>query len=550
MQIKSNEIGGMDVYNFLHMVKSLSNGEEENNACLGEDIDDLLEEEDVDFGMSPQHNSGFDAVFEENCEVLNGSTSNGWDANAAETKDGGSESARENSWSSRMWKADAVQEDAKSNAWNANLDQTKEKSNDWSAWGRNKSREQDGGSEKALGDSWRSRKSDVIQENFSKSSAWETNKEQTKTQSNDWSAWGGNKSSTQDGGSERVLEESWSQKLKSDVIQDDFPKSSAWDANKKQAKTQSNDWSSRREHNSEIQYVGSERAQDDSWSSLMRKTDNIQEDSSRSNAWTTNTDETKSKSSDWSNLGRNKSEIQDGSQKSSAWDVKTDQRKPCSNDRSAWARNKSEVQDGWSERAQEDSWSSQKSSPWEVNTDSTKTRSNDWLTWGSSKDKIQDAGLERANEDSWSSGMRKAEPKVGADVMQEDSNAWEHNSDNVKVGNSSWGKPKSPEDQPWNSQNESNQAASSHGWESQIASANSDSDRSFQWGKRGRESFKKNRFEGSQGWGSNAGDRKNKSRPARAPGQRLDIYTSEEQDVLKDIEPVMQSIRRIMQQEG
>ncbi|MED6151154.1 hypothetical protein PIB30_079583 [Stylosanthes scabra] len=36
-KINLKEIGGMDVYNFIHMVFSV-NGEEENNACLGEDV--------------------------------------------------------------------------------------------------------------------------------------------------------------------------------------------------------------------------------------------------------------------------------------------------------------------------------------------------------------------------------------------------------------------------------------------------------------------------------------------------------------------------------
>ena len=172
---------------------------------------------------------------------------------------------------------------------------------------------------------------------------------------------------------------------------------------------------------------------------------------------------------------------------------------------------------------------------------------------------MQDGGSERVQEDSLSFGKWKAESKVGADTMQDSSrsNAWERSSDNVKVNSdaksrveySSWGKPKAPENQAWDPQKESNQGASSRGWDSQIASSNSDGGRNFQWGK-GRESFKKNRFESSQGWGSNGGDLKNKNHPGRAPGQRFDLYSSEEKDILKDIEPIVQSIRRIMQQEG
>lgn len=104
--------------------------------------------------------------------------------------------------------------------------------------------------------------------------------------------------------------------------------------------------------------------------------------------------------------------------------------------------------------------------------------------------------LKESNDVSW--GMKKDK----AHVMLEDSsksNAWKHNAADVKdswdakvpVAVSSWEKPKAQENQPWNSKNESNQAASSRGWDSQAANANSKNDRSFQWGKQGRESFKK-----------------------------------------------------------
>ena len=36
----------MDVYNFLHMVSS-AGGTNSNNACLGEEVDDLMEVDEV-----------------------------------------------------------------------------------------------------------------------------------------------------------------------------------------------------------------------------------------------------------------------------------------------------------------------------------------------------------------------------------------------------------------------------------------------------------------------------------------------------------------------
>ncbi|MED6138611.1 btaf1 RNA polymerase II, B-TFIID transcription factor-associated, 170kDa [Stylosanthes scabra] len=67
-------------FTIFRMVKSI-NGKVENNTCFGEDIGDLLNMDCVDFIIFMQHNSGFEADFEENSELLNGSTANGWETN-------------------------------------------------------------------------------------------------------------------------------------------------------------------------------------------------------------------------------------------------------------------------------------------------------------------------------------------------------------------------------------------------------------------------------------------------------------------------------------
>ncbi|TKY68288.1 DNA-directed RNA polymerase V subunit 1 [Spatholobus suberectus] len=700
-KIKSNEVEGMDVYNFLHMVKSLTNGEEDTDACLGEDVDDLLEE-DMDLGMSPQHTSGFEAVFEEDLEQPNVSTSNVWEANTKQTesktnewsgwvsnkteiKDSRSERAQEDSWRktdvieedssrSNAWdtnttvdqtktksnesgwernkfeipaggsenvqdswgsgkrKADVTQEDnSRFGAWDANAaDQTKTKSNESSGWGRNKSEIPDGGSGNVQEDSWGSgkRKADVTQENNSRFGAWDANAaDQTKSKSNEWSGWGRNKSEIPAGGSENVQDSWGSGKRKDNVTQKDNSGSGAWGANTTvdQTKTKSNEWSGWGRIKSEIPAGESENVQD-SWGSGKWKDNVTQKDNSGSGAWGANrtVDQTKTKSTEWSGWGRNKSEIPavgseyvqedswgagkrkddvtlEDNSGSGAWGAnKADHTKTKSNEWSGWGRNKSEIPAVGSEDVQEDSWGSGKwkddvtqkdnsgSGAWGANrTDQTKTKSNEWSGWGRNKSEIPAGGSENVQEDSWGSGKWKddvtqkdnsgsgawgasrtgqtktelndrsvwARDKVeitdgGSEKAQEDAWSCGNWKAESKVVNSSWGKPKSSESQAWDSHNQSNQTASSQGWESHIASANSDSDKGFQWGKQGKESFKKNRFEGSQGRGSNAGDWKNRNRPPRAPGQRLDIYSSEEQDVLKDIEPIMQSIRRIMQQQG
>ncbi|KAL2326371.1 hypothetical protein Fmac_025429 [Flemingia macrophylla] len=558
-EIKAEEIEGTDVYNFLHMVKNISNGEEETNAGLGDDVDDLWDEENNDWDMSPQRASGNEAVFEENLELLNVSTSNGWEtstnqtesktnewsgwiSNKPEIRDGKSERAQEDSWK----KTDVIQEDSSRFAWDSNkrTDQTKTECNEWPSWAKNTSEIS----------------ADV-------SGAWGANRtHKMNAKSNECSIWGKNKSEMPAGRSENVQEDSWGLgRKKDDVTHKDNSSSGSWGANKTdQMNTKSNKpgW---RKNKSDIPAGGSENVQEDSWGSSKWKDGVTQKDNSGTGAWDANkTGQTKAKLNEWSDWAKSKSEVpagrsqnmQDsrGSSKwkddvtlkdnsgTGAWDAnKTGQTKPKSNEWSDWAKSKSEVPAGRSENKQ-DSWGSGRkkddviqedssgSGAWDANkTVQTKTEFDDRSAWGRNKVEITDGVSEKTQENAWSSGNWKEESNVG---------------------NNSWGKSKSSDSQDWDSHNQSNQNASSKGWESHIASANSDSDKGFQWGKQGRESFRKNRFEGSQGRGSNTGDWKNRNRPPRAPGQRLDIYSPEEQDILKDIDPIMQSIRRIMQQQG
>ncbi|KAF8388658.1 hypothetical protein HHK36_025338 [Tetracentron sinense] len=111
-----------------------------------------------------------------------------------------------------------------------------------------------------------------------------------------------------------------------------------------------------------------------------------------------------------------------------------------------------------------------------------------------------------------------------------------------------------------------NQPASSHGWDSLNVGGSNESGVQSQWGQQREPTIKKNHSGNSHGWGSsNTGDWKiKKNNPSKSLGklnddwnatgvftatrQRLDIFTSEEQDILSDIEPIMQFIRRVMHQ--
>ncbi|GAU37621.1 hypothetical protein TSUD_365410 [Trifolium subterraneum] len=622
-EINTNEIEGMNVYNFLHMVKGLANGEEENNACLGEDIDDLLDEENVDWDMSPQHTSGFDAVFDETFELLNGPTSNGWDSNKDQIDQTKTNS---NDWSGWGQKKSEIQDSSKSSGWGAATNQNSE-----SSWGKK------GGEDGAVQNTqWES----GIQEDSSKSSAWGA-----ATNQNNDKSWGKTKPVAQDA----VQTTQWES-----GIQENSSKSSAWGA----ATNKSNDhiqedssksgaWGAATNQNSDqsdgpqkATWVSGSSQKSSAWGAATNKSnDHIQEDSSKSGAWGAATNQN-SDQSDGPQKWRSEVAQKDSS-KSGAWEANTIQ----NSGQSSWGKNKTAVVDAGEEMAHKESGSITK---WKADgIQENLSNSGGWKAWGNSKPDVRQ-GESIKVQDSWNSQKSKA----GADVTEEDSaksSAWGKSKspenpnsswgkpkspenpnsswgkpkspenqplDNKNESNSSWGKPKSQENQPWDSKtepnsssswgkpksqenqpwdsktepnssswgkpksqenqpwdsktepnssswgkpksqenqpwtkNDSNQSASSRGWDSHVASANSDGDRSFQWGKQGRDSFKKNQFEGSQGRGSNAGDWRNQNRPTRAPGQRFELYSSEEQDVLKHIEPIVQSIRKIMQQEG
>ncbi|XP_043696841.1 DNA-directed RNA polymerase V subunit 1 [Telopea speciosissima] len=116
----------------------------------------------------------------------------------------------------------------------------------------------------------------------------------------------------------------------------------------------------------------------------------------------------------------------------------------------------------------------------------------------------------------------------------------------------------------------------SHGWGSQSSSSGDWNKNEAHWGQQS-ESLGSSQVWGtvvqeqikptsSLGWGSDAGDWKKKNRPSKPPGkfddrndwnasgiftasrQRLDLFTFEEQNILSDVEPIMQTIKRIMHQ--
>ncbi|XP_054811699.1 DNA-directed RNA polymerase V subunit 1 isoform X2 [Prosopis cineraria] len=650
-EVKSNDIG-LDVYNFLHMMRSTAQDEVNNNGCLGEDVDDMFVE---DWELSPEHASGTDAVFE--------------------TYEGGSERPQEDSWSAGKW-GEKPNDD----------DPAARKTNGWSSWTKSKPETGDVGSDRAEDDSWNSSKwtekpnnDDSVTRKSGGWSSWMKNKpetggigseraedsgsfgkltakpnddDSTVVKSSGWSSRAKNKPETGNIGCERAEDDSlsfgnWTAKQDDDStvkssgwltgaknkpetgskrVNDD-----SWSSGKQEAKLNDDStvrkpggWSSWTENIPEKGDIGSGKA-DDSWGfgkqtaksndddSTLRKTsgwsswtnkpeagdigslEKAENDSWNSGKWKakpSHEDSIAGKSSSWSSGTKNKPETgdigpperaEDDSWNSSKWKAKPSHDDSIAGKSGGWSsgtKNKPETVDIGSERVENDSWSSGKWSAKPKDDDSTVTKSSDWSSWSKNKSETRVIGSERAEDDSRSSDKWTAKPNdddstvnkssgwsswtkskpeagdIGSERAKDDS--WGKNDGHASLdqdNNCSWGRSKSPSSQGW--------GGSSRGWDSQNATAN-DSDRD-QWGKQSRELFKKNPSDGSQGWGSHAGERKNRTRPPRTPGanretnvgglytatrQRLDMFTSEEQDILKDIEPIMQNIRRIMQQTG
>ncbi|KAJ9565612.1 hypothetical protein OSB04_001578 [Centaurea solstitialis] len=133
-----------------------------------------------------------------------------------------------------------------------------------------------------------------------------------------------------------------------------------------------------------------------------------------------------------------------------------------------------------------------------------------------------------------------------------------------------WGKKETPKSSGWGAQAE--QTANTAGTDAEASNGEEKAPEkpgSWGWNRKSEQKQDQGGWKKKEGWGPSGGggDWKNKrDRPARPVGgpndgprtggpftatrQRLDMFTLEEQDILTDIEPIMQSIRRIMHQNG
>ena len=556
------------------MVRGSANGEESNTDCLGVDVDDLvLEDEYAEWEPSPEHNSSFDKPsFEdsaefENCldnlpgestwekvSAFNSGSSGGWDVD----KNAGTTTGKGDVWSG--WGRDkAENQDAPSlkppedSAGSGGWDSVpawgtgnKKTTNDW---GRDKAVKQDVPSLKPQEDSAGSGSRDSVP-------AWGTSEKKI-TGDSVSSDWGALKSEQRDIISTKAQEDSFRS--------DGWDVAASWEKGTA-AKSESSGWGTKK---AEAGVLISEK-NDSFRSDVSVPWEKKTAEKSESSLWGTKKAEasdvisSENVSSGWG-MGGNKSrdsfvsaKVQENSPRARSWDAATpwgkkagagDESQPCRNDGKPLRDRSTEPFDWDKKRTQERVQS---------------TSSGDWTR---DEHPSQSVDVESPANKKLTQETVQSTPGWASSTA-EDSSRDEHSSLTVDVdspaNSNPWGQVKSPESsQGWGSQNDSK-----HGWGSPNAGSGNESDRhNNQWG-RGSMEFKKNRFEGSKGWGTNNGEWKSKNRPAKSPGpgrthddagaggiftatrQRLDMFTSEEQDVLVEIEQIMQDIRKIMHRTG
>ncbi|KAK8350418.1 hypothetical protein V6Z12_A06G207800 [Gossypium hirsutum] len=432
----SDQMSGMDVYNFLHMVCG-AGGSNSNTACLGEEVDDLMDE----WCLSPDHSTGLDKpVFEDAAEFEN--NLDGQSASANWEKDVSLDKVSDVGWDASGWNKNVEDVDKFAAAATSS-----EKQNEWSGWGASKSNSQVVSPKVDVG--W-----DAL-------SGWNKNAEEgdkfaaaatSSKKKNECSDWGARKSKSQDVVSPKV-----------DV---------GWDALS-------------------------------AWNKNAEDGDNFAAAASSSK-----------KQSEWSDWGMSKSKSQDVSSKTDGTCMKE------KTELSGWGMKKFDTRDVLpvEERA---------------------SKPNGWdsgASWGIMSKESEE--LDASAAAPWSGwGTKDSTPKKSLDETSK-SSSWDT----------------SPEcSQGWGTLNDLNQPASSSGWDMPQGEDNTQNEKQHQWGQ----------SKGSRRWASDANKKNRPVKPARMMNddssmaamytvtrQRLDMFTSEEKDILSDVEPLMQSIRKIMHQTG
>ena len=501
------------MYDFLDVV-SAAYGKESTTNCLGEEIDDIMPEDDTGVCSSPELDFNSEKpVFEDIDEFRDISEkdlpgkSDGWVAKSTSGTGGAWDKVSFGKGEESTWGTNGAWDKASSGTERA----------EESTWGTN--------------GAWDNAPSCTTgldsEDDCSKSSGWNAKSIGMKTTTDStWGthgAWGKASSSTT-----RVEVDS----------EDDRSKSIGWNVRSSQKTTTENAWGGCNREKSDNDSP-STKPNDSGWGSGFDSGKKDQQGwNARSSGMKTTTENA------WLGWTKEKSEndVPSAKPNDSDWGSVSDSR----NAWSGWTKGKSE-----------------NGAP------SAKPNDSGWVSVSDSGKKGEQPLPDQGNEPcGWDEKVTSTKTAPGWSSSNE---GWTKNANSsptveqpadTPVVNNSWGKQMSPEA----SQGvEFSQPASSVAWLSPKVSEGSERQHS-QWGKQGGESFQKGHGERSGGWGSDAeGWKIKKNRPSKLPGgnedssstrlftatrQRLDMFTSEEQDALSLVEPIMQSIRKIMHQPG
>ncbi|KAK3032738.1 hypothetical protein RJ639_036922 [Escallonia herrerae] len=582
-EVEMNQKDGTDVYNFLQMVRS-SSAEEQGNACLGADIDYLYMEE-FDMAMSPEDNSSLSKlVFEDQAEFdydldnpkldenktaeLNWEkvpslkeSGGGWEQVTKEVPSGWASVGRKDEAVSTGWnvknsvslnESTNNQDSSKDDAWGAAVSgKSHDQPVSWSSRGKDfeepaKSERNvnDGPSSSDFGGGWNQLESE---KGLDQSGSWARKVKTVEAgAATGWNARSAPSSNEYSGG--------WKQ---SESAKNPKPSRSGTSWGTQVEETVETPWN--------VKDCLSPRVGSGGWKGSEPGENPIKMGSGSSwgkkveAAIDTSWNLEKVPSSNESRGGWKKSVVEDSS-RSTGWGVVESGKKP--EESSSWAlqakKGKESVETGWGVQdnpVQQNQASGLLSSTAEkVQEDPSRSRN-----WGAAEDmsvslaswdnKVEEAGwnkkeswVERAGEDD--DGDRDKKGNWSKQVEAADETGWGKTvEDAEKTGgnnNKGWG--------------EKVEEAGEIGWS-----------RKDGWGKKVQQP-KETCWQKNDGRGSSAtGEWKNRrsgppssirgshedsraSGPFTATRQRLDIFTSEEADVLSEIEQIMLSIRRIMNQ--
>ncbi|WCJ39088.1 DNA-directed RNA polymerase V subunit 1, partial [Euphorbia peplus] len=600
-EARVNQEDSINVYEFLNMVRPGARGEEQVAGCLGADVDDLmLDEEADDWNLSPERTTDTEKlVFEDSAEfekyAENGTSNGGGDWGAGQSTgadNSGGWNAAPASQTDGGW--GVVEEKGADKGW-GNKSEAGEKESAWGGWGKKTSEAE----EADAGGAWGQKKNEDVKE-----SAWggwgkKTNEAE---EADAGGAWG-----NKNGGAANETAGSWGQKKNEDA------KESAWGGwGKKTSEAEEADaggawgnkiggaanetagsWGKKMNEDEGDKSAGAgwgkkaiEVAETNTGSTWGDKSGAANETAGSWGKKTNEPAETNAWGDKTAGSGWGKKTIEVPETKTgSTWGGKS---AGAANETASWGNKMSQSAGGSSwgvdtspavEKDQSSSWGKKPSekedvgNAWSVDPSQGAEKENSWSGWG----KKANANDEIEAGNSWGLG-KSAE-------IKEDDKSWSgwgkksgEKEDGSQANDSGWGKPKSGEKDNGSQMNDGGWGTpkspkSSQGWGgSQPAEHENSPASNISWGKLKTEKSQGwgSKNENSQGWGSKKPDKDwkiNKNRPPRPFGttpdensnmaamftatrQRLDLFTSDEQEILSEVEPLMRSIRRIMHKSG